>query len=142
MLIDLKERLDDAEVKEVLEYCVYPDPEKLEAAIEAYKADPGLELYGHEEEGELIGVAGFRMDSEGQLNIEHIAVAPNHRGLGYGRGLILETIEIKSPAIIVAETDEESVNFYRSIGFEIESLGEIYPGVERFKCIYTVEPEE
>jgi len=142
MLIDLKKRLDEPDVKEILEYSVHPDPEKLEVAVEAYKADPGLELYGYEEEGELIGVVGFRKNEEGRLNIEHIAVASDYRGLGYGRGLILETIEMKNPAVIVAETDEESVNFYRSIGFEIESLGEIYPGVERFKCIYMVEPDE
>jgi hypothetical protein len=28
-----------------------------------------------------------------------------------------------------------AVNFYRNIGFEITSLGEKYPGVERFQCI-------
>jgi ribosomal protein S18 acetylase RimI-like enzyme len=35
-----------------------------------------------------------------------------------------------------AETDEEAVEFYRNIGFSIQSLGEKYPGVDRFKCTF------
>jgi hypothetical protein len=46
------------------------------------------------------------------------------------------------PVRIVAETDEESVQFYRNIGFIIRSLGEKYPGVERFLCTYEVEEAE
>jgi len=38
---------------------------------------------------------------------------------------------------IVAETDHEAVDFYRRYGFFITSLGEKYPGVERFLCQYT-----
>jgi len=37
---------------------------------------------------------------------------------------------------IVAETDYEAVDFYRRYGFVITSLGEKYPGVERFLCQY------
>ena len=33
-----------------------------------------------------------------------------------------------------AETDIEAVDFYKKIGFQTVSLGEKYPGVERFKC--------
>ena len=28
----------------------------------------------------------------------------------------------------------DAVEFYRKLGFSIESLGEKYPGVERFRC--------
>jgi hypothetical protein len=33
-----------------------------------------------------------------------------------------------------AETDSDAVGFYRSCGFTVLSLGEVYPGVERFRC--------
>ena len=36
---------------------------------------------------------------------------------------------------IYAETDQDAVNFYKNIGFHITSLGEKYPGVERFACL-------
>ena len=35
---------------------------------------------------------------------------------------------------ITAETDRDAVEFYRRVGFEVESLGEQYPGTERFLC--------
>ena len=36
---------------------------------------------------------------------------------------------------LIAETDQEAVGFYRKCGFKVESLGELYPGVERFRCV-------
>lgn len=39
---------------------------------------------------------------------------------------------------IFAETDNDAVGFYRSYGFEVTSLGEKYPGVERFLCKYKI----
>jgi hypothetical protein len=36
---------------------------------------------------------------------------------------------------IEAETDKDTVDFYRLCGFTITSLGEPYPGTERFLCV-------
>ena len=36
--------------------------------------------------------------------------------------------------MITAETDRDAVEFYWSSGFKVTSLGEKYPGVERFLC--------
>lgn len=33
-----------------------------------------------------------------------------------------------------AETDHEALRFYEKCGFAVKSLGEKYPGVERFYC--------
>ncbi|WP_248928535.1 GNAT family N-acetyltransferase [Paenibacillus hamazuiensis] len=142
MLTNLKMKLDSMTVRELLEYAVFPDSDELAAAVEKYKIEAGRELWGLEEDGELIGCVGCRMDAEGNLEILHIAVDPNERGKGYGRGLLLELIEMKNPRTLFAETDEEAVDFYRNIGFDIESLGEKYPGVERFKCTYVTDPGE
>ncbi len=142
MLIDIKSRLDEPEIAELLEYSIFPDPIRLEQALSEYKHSEELEMYGYEKDGKLIGLVGFRIGPGGVMELRHIAVQPDYRGQGYGRGQILELIHLKSPAEIVAETDEEAVNFYRNIGFEIVSLGEPFPGVERFRCTYAVEPEE
>lgn len=34
---------------------------------------------------------------------------------------------------IVAETDRSALGFYLALGFGVTSLGEKYPGVERFR---------
>lgn len=141
MIKDISSRLDDLEVKELLAYAVFPDPERLDQAVEAYRKPNGLELYGYEEEGVLVGIIGVDA-SDDEMTIKHIAVTPENRGKDYGRGMILELLLQQKPARVIAETDEESVGFYRSIGFEIYSLGELYPGVERYRCVYEVEEEE
>lgn len=135
MLIDMKERMDEDNIKELLSYAVFPDPEKLEETLDEYRSNDDLELLALEGDGELIGIIGIEMHYK-IIEIKHIAVQPHYRGLGYGRGLILELIALIDPEEIFAETDEEGVEFYRSIGFTISSLGEEFPGVERFKCVY------
>ncbi|WP_337993591.1 GNAT family N-acetyltransferase [Lysinibacillus sp. CNPSo 3705] len=66
--------------------------------------------------------------------MKHIAVLADQRGKGIGSKMI-HFIASKYPSI-VAETDYEAVDFYRCYGFFITSLGEKYPGVERFLCQY------
>ncbi|KKO54460.1 GNAT family N-acetyltransferase [Paenibacillus sp. DMB20] len=141
MIKDISYRLDDLEVKELLAYAVFPDPESLETAVEAYRKPNGLELYGYEEEDVLVGLIGVDLTDK-EMTIKHIAVTPENRGKDYGRGMIMELMLQKKPDVVIAETDEESVGFYRSIGFQIYSLGERFPGVERFRCVYEVEEEE
>ncbi|MCZ8512709.1 GNAT family N-acetyltransferase [Paenibacillus filicis] len=142
MFINLKPRLVELEIVELLEYAMFPDPERVEKTLNQYRNEPSHEIYGIEENGAVIGLAGFTLQEDGTLHLRHIAVHPEHRGQGYGRGLILELIELKQPKEIVAETDEETVDFYRNVRFDIVSLGELYPGVERFHCVYEVNPAE
>lgn len=141
MLINMTHKLVDPEVRELISYSVFPDPDELEKVINEYQSEPALTLYGYEEENTLIGLIGVYDDGDEQLQIKHIAVQPENRLKGYGRGLILELIEHSKPASIKAETDIEAVDFYRSIGFSIFSLGELYPGIERFHCVYDVDTE-
>ena len=142
MLKNIKSQTDQEKVRELLGYAVFPDPESVDKTVEFYGQAPERELYGYESEGDLIGLIGFSADAEGTLTIHHLAVHPECRGAGYGRGQILELIQLQKPRVIVAETDEDAVDFYRSIGFTISSLGEKYPGTERFVCRYEAEPED
>lgn len=139
MINDIKDRLDDPNIQELIGYAVFPDPDQLAKTIAAYGTDPKLQLLGYISEGDVIGVVGFAISEANELTIEHIAVLPEMRGGGYGRGMILELLHLKAPKAIFAETDEEAVHFYRSIGFTVESLGEKYPGTERFLCSYYVD---
>jgi GNAT superfamily N-acetyltransferase len=142
MLIPIKHRILENSIQKLLSYAIFPDPEKVEKEILHYQTNPALELYGHEEADEIIGVVGFILHPDHALELKHIAVEPDARGKGYGRGLILELIEVKKPVIIKAETDEDTVDFYRNVGFSVVSLGELYPGIERYKCTYEVELED
>ncbi|MBD0380794.1 GNAT family N-acetyltransferase [Paenibacillus sedimenti] len=141
MLVEVKSRLEESQIQELLGYSVFPDPEDLDSTIELYKNDSELLLFGYESEGVMVGIIGFRLNGSNEMTLTHLAVEPESRGVGFGRGIILEIIEEAKPARIVAETDEEAVEFYRNIGFVINSLGEVYPGVERFRCTYEIDEE-
>ncbi|MGF7048647.1 ribosomal protein S18 acetylase RimI-like enzyme [Paenibacillus sp. DS2015] len=142
MLINVKTYINKLEVTELLSYAVFPDDKSLKAAIELYEGNDSLQLYGFEDEELLVGLIGFEMDAGRVITINHIAVLPENRLKGYGRGMLLELLEAQKPTQMIAETDEEAVDFYRNIGFVVYSLGEIYPGVERFRCVYDAEEVE
>ena len=78
--------------------------------------------------------AAIGRETEGCFVIQAIAVAPPLRGLGLGRRLLEEIARLGGHRCIEAETDRDSVQFYRRCGFAITSLGEKFPGVERFRC--------
>jgi ribosomal protein S18 acetylase RimI-like enzyme len=62
-----------------------------------------------------------------------IATAAHLRRAGVGTAL-LDALRRAVPAgaPIVAETDRNGVGFYAATGFTVTSLGEKYPGAERF----------
>ncbi|WP_307720661.1 GNAT family N-acetyltransferase [Paenibacillus validus] len=142
MLTNLKTQLQEPAVRELLEYSIFPDPDLLEQVVGEYERSEELELYGYEEQGELVGIVGFTVSDRNEMEIKHLAVHPDARGRGYGRGQILELLALKKPARIVTETDEEAVNFYRNIGFTVIGLGEKYPGIERYRCEYEAEIDD
>lgn len=137
MFIDIRSRLGDPVIRELIGTAVFPDEGEPERTIGQYASGgEELRILGYESEGRTVGFVGFGIDGEGVMTLRHIAVLPDSRGAGFGRGMILELLHQYEPSAIVAETDEDAVHFYRSIGFRIESLGESYPGVERFRCLY------
>src|SRR4051812_39905408 len=127
MLRNIKLKIEDTTVIELIESATFPDPENLSAALNAYRNDPELELQGYYLEDQIIGLIGYRMMDNNILVLKHIAVLDEERLHGFGRGMILEVLALKEPQVIIAETDEFTVNFYRSIGFTVESMGEGYP---------------
>ena len=62
----------------------------------------------------------------------HLATDPHCRRHGIGTALI-HWVHARHPSIpLTAETDADAVRFYEKTGFTSTSLGEKYPGVERF----------
>ncbi|WP_089775522.1 GNAT family N-acetyltransferase [Ruania alba] len=72
--------------------------------------------------------------SEEGWTIRAIAVAQDCRRQGLGRDLIDRLSHLVGGPWLLAETDSDGVGFYRRCGIEVVSLGEKYPGVERFSC--------
>jgi ribosomal protein S18 acetylase RimI-like enzyme len=106
VLIPIKTRIHEHQIQELLAYSVFPDPDHLEQTIKDYITNEKLELYGYESDDVIVGILGFQHEERDELTIQHIAVRPDSRGAGFGRGLILEAIAMFKPVRVLAETDE------------------------------------
>jgi len=119
------------EIKELLGYAT--SFSRIEAEYNKYLQESRRKLYSFQLEGNIMGCIGVEWEKD-QMEIKHIAVLPEGRGKHIGSRMIESLRNKHSPNVIVAETDQESVEFYRKTGFAVASLGEKYPGVERFWC--------
>lgn len=136
---DIKKDIDRPEIKDLINYCIFPDPENLIKVVNEYKNCLELQMFGIESENEIVGIIGYLYVENDVIQIKHMSVRPDCRGAGFGRGLILELLSSENPKKLLVETDDEAVDFFRRIGFEINSLGEKYPGVERYLCSYVID---
>jgi ribosomal protein S18 acetylase RimI-like enzyme len=94
------------------------------------KVQPELFFVG-EERG--VVVASVMAGYEGHRGwVNYLAVAPSHRGRGYGRALMtrveerLEAMGCPKVSLLVRSTNPEAVGFYRRLGYaqdEVVSLG-------------------
>ena len=139
-MIDIRSQLGSTAVRNLVDHLEYPvemRERKTEQILTEYRENRGQSILGAAEDGELLGFIGFRSDSPDRAVIRHIAVRRDRRGQGIGKQMILHVCNAYGLQEITAETDREAVNFYRRVGFRVESLGEKYQGTERFLCTLT-----
>lgn len=115
------------------------DAERLDRVRARYLAEP-TELAAVFLEGSVVGVVGYLAHPDGsdtprRVELLHIATARSWQHTGIGTAMI-RWVQARYPGDpIEAQTDCDGVGFYRSVGFEVASLGELYPGVERFRVV-------
>lgn len=108
---------------------------KVDHAYDTYLQSPNSKLYAFVEDGVIEGCIGINLMDSYKGEIKHIAVSPTQRGKGIGTKLIMYVMKKHALSLLCAETDKDAVQFYKSNRFTITSLGEKYPGVERFYCL-------
>lgn len=114
-----------------------PDDARSAHIQSLYLAHPGYELWCLGPGEAVVGVIGLRVDlstpHEGEIT--HVSVAASVQRQGLGRTIIAELKSLKPlTRRWFVETDDDAVGFYRSLGFEVQDLGELYPGVRRYRC--------
>jgi ribosomal protein S18 acetylase RimI-like enzyme len=109
------------------------DDQRLRQVIQRYRDDPGAALLVAVAKHDIVGVIGYAVGASA-VSLLHIATAPHARNTGVGTQLV-DAMRRAVPAglPILAETDQDAVGFYAANNFAITSLGEKYPGVERFQ---------
>lgn len=106
------------------------NPDRLRAQLDQYFTG-NANLAGAFNGEHLVGILGFLVE-DSVVVLKHIATEPSSRKLQVGR-LLVEWLATRHPDFtITAETDTDSVGFYRRLGFTVTALGDKYPGVHRF----------
>lgn len=108
--------------------------EKVEEEFFGYLEEAGRFLYLVENRAFI----GIEMKQAYSCKVRHIAVSMSNRQRRIGARMIEEVIKLHGVQKIFAETDRDAVGFYRKTGFQIKSLGEKYPGRERFYYVKTL----
>ncbi len=129
MMLQRVEHLEIDPIKKVLKHATGPSEVSLIKAVSLYENDHAvLYKYGN------MGCIGIVLIDTNRARMCHIAVDEIYRHQGIALQMIREIIRKYELTYIEAETDEEAVEFYKKCRFKIKSLGEKYPGVERFHC--------
>ena len=111
-----------------------PTPDKLQKVLDLYEA-LDHRLIGFFDAGDLIGVIGLKIQKTKAI-IKHLAVAPDHRLKGVGKVLIKYVMDRFLLKIIYAETDDDTIDFYRKLGFICRPFKGQYG--KRYTCEYTL----
>ena len=111
---------------------MWPGAARIQAALGRYDTDPELQVWGWEMEGQTVCAAGLRVEGQ-NAEILHIGTRADSRQKGHARKLLLAVSERLSLTLLEAETDDDSVEFYRRAGFGVrETAGR--GGHVRYLC--------
>ncbi len=137
LLCNDKDWLFSEEAFNIYAPCMYlPTFEKYRAKMEQYFSDPSLKIYVCEDSKQKIGM--MIMDKSGDVpEIVGIAVSTRYRGQGAGRLMIEQVMESEGIRSLKAQTDDDSIEFYRKCGFTDEKEIVEYPdgSAVRYNCL-------
>jgi ribosomal protein S18 acetylase RimI-like enzyme len=98
--------------------------------------DSSVKVFVIEYQGRKTGMMVLNL-SEADAEIIGIAVSANARRKGIGKQMIQRVMESENLESVKAQTDDDSIGFYRKCGFSEERIVIEYPdgSVVRYNCI-------
>jgi N-acetylglutamate synthase-like GNAT family acetyltransferase len=120
-LVDLQGRQDEPKVLDLLAQS-HGRAEVLDEARARYQSGE-WPFIGWEVAGEMVACAGAEPVDERTIGIRSIAVALAWRNRGLARALIDALAERADADQVVAETDDDAVNFHRQCSFSVSDAG-------------------
>ena len=134
-IVAIKDTLHQKRFLPILAHSQYkPTKEKLTALVSQYQSDSAISAFACEENGFVCGIIILKHTGGRAFEIMSIATDPGYRKQGVASRLVSFAAKALICHVITAETDDDAVGFYRSCGFQIESLGEKHPGIVRYLC--------
>lgn len=86
-------------------------------------------------DGDVIAFAAYAVEPD-RLVLEYIAVASDRRGVGLGARLVDAVRRARPDLPLIAETDDDAVDFYRALGFSVDAAPRDarWPDRRRYRC--------
>ena len=117
--------------------CMYhPTYDEYKTQMEDYLLDSSVKVFVSENRGKKTGMMVLRL-SEDDAEIIGIAVTDNARHKGIGKQLIQRIMKSENLESFKAQTDDDSIGFYRKCGFSEERIVIEYPdgSAVRYNCV-------
>lgn len=127
------------ELRHLLWLAAEPDADESARILE--QDLPRLRVLGVERRSDLVAFVAYDV-TPSAVTIEYIAVSEREQGHGLATGLI-GAIRAREPGrVLVAETDDDAVGFYRRLGFLVEPAAPDarWPGRARYRCVVREGP--
>lgn len=139
MIRDIKQNFLTPNVYEIYSQCMYaPTYEKFAEKAHSYLNDPSTAIYGFYADHALLGIIALQTKAPNTAEIVGIAVEHSHQHRHIGKNLIQYAVTAGRYTELYAETDDDSVSFYKRCGFESEAFQTAYDGIpcRRYRCTY------
>lgn len=118
-VVDVKHCLCSKSLYSLLAPSVFnPTPERLFSLAQRYQQDERTKVCAYLDDREYRGIIVFEI-ADRVATILHIAVKHEHRGNGIGSRLIHHLFDCFHVRKIIAETDDDAVDFYKKCEFSI-----------------------
>lgn len=122
---------------EIYKSCMYmPTEEKFCNLIEKYLNEKSIKIFCCKDKNKTNGMIVVSFIEDNKIEVFGIAVDTLHQHKGIGSFMINNLIEKFNLKYILAETDNDAVEFYRKNNFAITQFEKIYNNTKviRFKC--------
>ena len=117
--------------------CMYhPTYDEYKTQMKDYLLDSSVKVFVSENRGRKTGMMVLKL-SEAAAEIIGIAVSDNARRKGIGKQLIQRVMKSENLESVKAQTDDDSIGFYRKCGFSEERIVIEYSdgSVVRYNCV-------
>lgn len=136
-IVNISGSLSNDSNLEILKESVFePTKEKLIKRADYYENTNGIVSYGYAYDDVILGLIVLDTKNKDEIVILDIAVKKDTQKRGIGKALLNYVICELEPKILIAETDDDAVGFYKKNKFEIVNLREKYLNNTRYECKY------
>ena len=137
MLCENADWLLSEEAFSIYASCMYhPTYKDYKGQMDDLLCDPSTKVFVYEDQGRKTGMIILKF-SDAAAEIIGIAVSVDARRKGIGKQLIRRVMELDDLECVKAQTDDDTIGFYRKCGFSEEKIVIEYPDgpAVRYNCV-------